>query len=137
MSSLHNVDQSLRCRSTTFNFVNYAMEWFPTITNTLLSDLLLFLQFLPPASHSFSVFIKTPRIVVDVLLLHCIRVQCSEFYSISLTLWLPTKMLFAFCLNKVSVFIMPLYKIHTMCSVSKRRQCVLLTQSKRNQASDL
>ena len=41
------------------------------------------------------------------------------------------------CLNKVSFFIMPLYKIYTMYSISKRRQCVFLKQSRSNQASDL
>ena len=51
--------------------------------------------------------------------------------------WLPYKMLVALCLNKVSHFIMSLYKIYTMYSILKRRQCVFLTQSQRNVALDL
>ena len=51
--------------------------------------------------------------------------------------WLSFKMLAALRLNKVSCFIMPLYKIYTMCSIVKRRKSVFLTQSKSNQTSDL
>ena len=50
---------------------------------------------------------------------------------------LPSKMLVVLCLNEISCFIMPLYKKYTMYSISKRSQCVVLTQSKINQTSDL
>ena len=39
-------------------------------------------------------------------------------------------MLVALCVNKVQCFIKPLYKMFTMYTISKRRQCVFLKQSK-------
>ena len=46
-------------------------------------------------------------------------------------------MLAALCSNKVSCFLMPLYKIYTMYSIFKRHPFFFLTQSKSNQALDL
>ena len=43
-------------------------------------------------------------------------------------------MLVGLCLNKVSCFIMPLYKIYTMYSILKPRQCVFLKQSKKKKS---
>ena len=57
--------------------------------------------------------------------MHLSHKEAREEWA-SCRVWLPTKMLVALCLNKVSYFGMPLYKIYTMYSILRHRQYVLV-----------
>ena len=94
--------------------------------------------------QSHSRYLQGP--CLDVLFVHLstslVRVPRDSYFPGLLVVFLitpllPTKMLVALCLNKVSCFIMPQYKIYTMYSIWKHCQCVFITQSKINQASAL